>query len=57
MNPGHHFIRTLADLSVDPQVTAHSIIAVLGEGPITGKTDGIDSLIKSPPEDPTKKDE
>ena len=41
MSPGHPFIRTLADLPIDPGITAHSIIAVLGDGPITGKTDGV----------------
>jgi pimeloyl-ACP methyl ester carboxylesterase len=41
MGPGHPFLRALNDLSIDPHITAHSIIAVLGEGPITGKTDGV----------------
>ncbi|HXV84440.1 MAG TPA: hypothetical protein VEG60_31715 [Candidatus Binatia bacterium] len=41
MSPGHPFIRALDDLPVDPRIKAHSIIAVLGEGPITGKTDGV----------------
>jgi len=41
MSPNHRFIRTLAAIPVDPTVRAHSIIAVLGEGPITGKTDGM----------------
>jgi hypothetical protein len=41
MSPGNYFIRTLADSAIDPRVTAHSIIAVLGDGPITGKTDGV----------------
>jgi len=41
MSPGHPFLRALNDLSIDSRITAHSIIAVLGEGPITGKTDGV----------------
>jgi triacylglycerol esterase/lipase EstA (alpha/beta hydrolase family) len=41
MSPGHPFLRALNDLPIDPSITAHSIIAVLGEGPITGKTDGV----------------
>jgi pimeloyl-ACP methyl ester carboxylesterase len=41
MSPGHPFIRTLSDSPIDSRITAHSIIAVLGEGPITGKTDGV----------------
>ncbi len=41
MSPGNPFIRALNDLPIDPSITAHSIIAVLGDGPITGKTDGV----------------
>jgi hypothetical protein len=41
MSPGNRFIRTLAESPIDPGITAHSIIAVLGEGPVTGKTDGV----------------
>ena len=41
MSPGHPFLRALNDLPIDPAITAHSIIAVLGDGPITGKTDGV----------------
>jgi pimeloyl-ACP methyl ester carboxylesterase len=41
MSPGNRFIRTLAESPIDPRITAHSIIAVLGEGPVTGKTDGV----------------
>jgi hypothetical protein len=41
MSPGHPFIRTLADTPVDPHVTAHSIIAVRGDFPFIGKTDGV----------------
>jgi pimeloyl-ACP methyl ester carboxylesterase len=41
MNPSHPFIKTLASIPVAEGVTAHSIIPVLGEGPITSGTDGI----------------
>jgi pimeloyl-ACP methyl ester carboxylesterase len=41
MSPGHPFLRALNDLPIDPSITAHSIIAVLGDGPVTGKTDGV----------------
>jgi len=41
MSPGHPFLRALNDLAIDPTITAHSIIAVLGDGPVTGKTDGV----------------
>jgi pimeloyl-ACP methyl ester carboxylesterase len=41
MSPGHPFLQALNSLPIDPHISAHSIIAVLGEGPITGKTDGV----------------
>jgi pimeloyl-ACP methyl ester carboxylesterase len=41
MSPGHPFIRTLASLPIDPHVTAHSIVAVNGEGAPDGQTDGV----------------
>ena len=41
MSPGHPFLIALNDLPIDPAITAHSIIAVLGDGPYTGKTDGV----------------
>ena len=41
MSPGNPFIRVLSESPIDPKITAHSIIAVLGDGPITGKTDGV----------------
>jgi len=41
MSPGNPFIRALAESPIDPHITAHSIIAVLGEGPVDGKTDGV----------------
>jgi len=37
--PGHPLIRSLADIAVDPRITAHSI--VLSEGPLTSRTDGV----------------
>jgi len=41
MSPGHPFVRALNDLPIDSRIKAHSIIAVLGESPFTGKTDGV----------------
>ena len=41
MSPGNPFIRALNDTPIDSKRTAHSIIALLGDGPITGKTDGV----------------
>jgi len=41
MRPGNRFVRTYSASPIAPGVTAHSIIAVLGEGPVTGKTDGV----------------
>ena len=41
MRPGGRFLKTLAGCPIAPGVTAHSIIAVLGEGPVSGKTDGV----------------
>jgi pimeloyl-ACP methyl ester carboxylesterase len=41
MRPGNGFVRTLSASPIMPDVTAHSIIAVLGEGPVSGKTDGV----------------
>lgn len=41
MSPGHPFLQAINDLPIDPSIPAHSIIAVLGDGPITGKTDGV----------------
>ncbi|HYS15664.1 MAG TPA: alpha/beta fold hydrolase [Candidatus Binatia bacterium] len=41
MRPGHHFIRTLSESPIAPGVLVHSIIAVLGVGPVSGKTDGV----------------
>lgn len=41
MNPSSPFIKTLASIPVAEGVTAHSIIPLLGDGPITSGTDGI----------------
>jgi pimeloyl-ACP methyl ester carboxylesterase len=41
MSPGHPFLRALNDLSIAPGIASHSIIAVLGKGPLTGRTDGV----------------
>jgi hypothetical protein len=41
MLPGSRFITSLAACPIAPDVRRHSIIAVVGSGPVTGKTDGI----------------
>jgi hypothetical protein len=41
MTPGNPFIRTLASIPVAPEVRAHSIIAVKGDGPFEDGDDGI----------------
>ena len=41
MSPGNPFVRALNDLKIAPDITAHSIIAVLGGAPFLGKTDGV----------------
>ena len=41
MRPGHRFVRTLSESPFAPGVTAHSIIAVRGEGPPAGQNDGV----------------
>lgn len=41
MNPNNRFIRTLADLRIEPPVEAHSIIPVTGGPPARGKNDGV----------------
>ncbi len=41
MNPNHPFTRTLSSTPIDPGIMAHSIIAVLGKGPLSGRTDGV----------------
>ncbi len=41
MTPGNPFIEVIAELPVAPGIPAHSIIAVRGEGPPEGKSDGV----------------
>ena len=41
MNPQGTFVRTLAMCPMTPKATTHSIISVIGEGPVSGKTDGV----------------
>jgi triacylglycerol esterase/lipase EstA (alpha/beta hydrolase family) len=41
MSPGNPFLVAYNEISIDSRVTAHSIIAVRGDGPILGKTDGV----------------
>jgi pimeloyl-ACP methyl ester carboxylesterase len=41
MSPAHRFIRNLDVTPIAPRIHAHSIIAVLGSGPLTGRTDGM----------------
>jgi len=41
MSPGQPFIRTLSASPIAPGVTVNSIVAVLGEGPLTSQTDGV----------------
>jgi pimeloyl-ACP methyl ester carboxylesterase len=41
MTPGNPFLQTLAELRVAPDVTAHSIIAVRGDGPPERGADGV----------------
>jgi len=41
MSPRHPFIVTIAKIPVTPQVTAHSIVGVTGDGPIEEGGDGV----------------
>ena len=41
MSPGQPFIKALASLPVAPGVTAHSIIPVVGDGPLEDEVDGV----------------
>jgi hypothetical protein len=41
MTPGNPFIKTLAAIPLAPGVVAHSIVAVKGEGPPEGQSDGV----------------
>jgi len=41
MSPGHPFIKNLSSIPISEQVTAHSIIAVKGEGLLENEGDGV----------------
>lgn len=41
MTPGNRFIKTLSALPIAPGVSAHSIIAVRGDGPLEDGNDGV----------------
>ena len=41
MSPRHHFIRALQEIPVAPSITAHSIVAVEGYGPVEDGDDGV----------------
>jgi hypothetical protein len=41
MLPGQRFVRTLSSGPVAPGVTVNSIVAVLGDGPVSGLGDGV----------------
>ena len=41
MTPGNPFIKTLASLPIAPEIPAHSIIAVKGDGPVERGSDGV----------------
>ena len=41
MSPGSPFARTLSSSPIAPGVEVHSIVAVLGKGPLSGQTDGV----------------
>ena len=41
MSPRHHFIKALQEIPVAPTVKVHSIIAVIGNGPVENGDDGV----------------
>lgn len=41
MSPGHPFIVTIAQIPVAPQVTAHTIAGITGDGPLEEEGDGV----------------
>jgi len=41
MSPNNPFVKTLSSSPIAPGVTVNSIVAVLGEGPLTSQTDGV----------------
>ena len=48
MSPRHHFIRALQEIPVAPSITAHSIIASRGTGPIQQGDDGVVEVRERP---------
>jgi pimeloyl-ACP methyl ester carboxylesterase len=47
MDPSNPFIKTLASITVDPGVKAHSIIAVENEGPLEEGKDGVVAYVSA----------
>ena len=47
MRPGNRFVRTLSESPIEPGIPTHSIIAVLGKGPLTGRTDGVVAYVSA----------
>jgi hypothetical protein len=41
MIPGNPFLETLVSLPVAPGIASHSIVAVRGDGPLDGASDGV----------------
>ena len=41
MSPRHHFIKALQEIPVAPTVKVHSIVAVIGNGPVENGDDGV----------------
>jgi hypothetical protein len=41
MNPDNRFVRALSASAIASGVTVHAIVAVLGDGPVSGQTDGV----------------
>ena len=41
MRPGNRFVKTLSESPIEPGISIHSIIAVLGKGPVVDRTDGV----------------
>jgi len=41
MRPGNRFVKTLSESPIEPGIPTHSIIAVLGKGPVVDRTDGV----------------
>ena len=41
MSPNHPFVKTISTIPIAPGVSAHSIIAVKGDGPVESGSDGV----------------